>query len=158
MNTEQVMNAINTPPAVAPDMLELSRETVEALLANLEASATTPQPSLIGELRLAVSTPKVELWAVFVAGPGELWPALNREHAEHIAQTVRARVDELFKAERLECALTISVIPSPYGAAEHFEVLADQMVDEARNYHLAALAATAARDKLRAQIERMEPA
>ncbi|MFJ3487127.1 hypothetical protein ACIPL1_27465 [Pseudomonas sp. NPDC090202] len=144
------MEPLHGAPAPAPEMVELPRIVVETLLNELEAR--DPQHSQVGELRLATSAPAVELWAVFVPSVGEVWPAMSRDHAEHVAQATLARYQQVMAAERIDCPITIDVVRSPYTPAEHFEILAGQMVDEAANYHKAALEATAARDKLRAQL------
>lgn len=142
--------------SAAPEVLEINRATLEALRSELGKAA--PASALIGDLDTALAAPKVELWAVVGPVPGEVWPALDRDHAVFVAQDMARRAQEVLAKEGIAFDVQHHVVPSPWSPAEHFEVLAHQMVAEAENFRQAAIRATQARDQARLAAGQAVPA
>ncbi|WP_433899375.1 hypothetical protein [Pseudomonas sp. PSE1(2024)] len=140
---ERIIEALTAPPAPAAEVVSLDRGTVERALALLESHPDIAQggPSLCQEVcafRQAMAEPKVELWAIHSVGPGEQYPCLNKEDAEKRALELR-ELGERMKQERIARGESVehwqdwatNVIPSPWEPAEHFEILAEECVEEA---------------------------
>jgi hypothetical protein len=140
---ERIIEALTAPPPPAAEVVSLDRGTVERALALLESHPDIAQggPSLFQEVcafRQAMAEPKVELWAIHSVGPGEQYPCLNKEDAEQRAQDLRD-LGERMKQERIARGESVehwqdwvtNVIPSPWEPAEHFEILAEECVEDA---------------------------
>ena len=140
---ERIIEALTAPPPPAAEVVSLDRGTVERALALLESHPDIAQggPSLCQEVcafRQAMAEPKVELWAIHSVGPGEQYPCLNKEDAEQRALELR-ELGERMKQERIARGESVehwqdwvtSVIPSPWEPAEHFEILAEECVEDA---------------------------
>ncbi|MFJ4495373.1 hypothetical protein [Pseudomonas atacamensis] len=140
---ERIIEALTAPPPPAAEVVSLDRGTVERALALLESHPDIAQggPSLCQEVcafRQAMAEPKVELWAIHSVGPGEQYPCLNKEDAEQRAQDLRD-LGERMKQERIARGESVehwqdwvtNVIPSPWEPAEHFEILAEECVEDA---------------------------
>lgn len=140
---ERIIEALTAPPPPAAEVVSLDRGTVERALALLESHPDIAQggPSLCQEVcafRQAMAEPKVELWAIHSVGPGEQYPCLNKEDAEQRAQELR-ELGERMKQERIARGESVehwqdwvtNVIPSPWEPAEHFEILAEECVEDA---------------------------
>lgn len=146
---ERIIEALTAPPPPAAEVVSLDRGTVERALALLESHPDIAQggPSLCQEVcsfRQAMAEPKVELWAIHSVGPGEQYPCLNKEDAEQRAQELR-ELGERMKQERIARGESVehwqdwvtNVIPSPWEPAEHFEILAEECVEDADQLRLA---------------------
>ncbi|WP_138725739.1 hypothetical protein [Pseudomonas lactis] len=140
---ERIIEALTAPPPPAAEVVSLDRGTVERALALLESHPDIAQggPSLCQEVcafRQAMAEPKVELWAIHSVGPGEQYPCLNKEDAEQRALELR-ELGERMKQERIARGESVehwqdwvtNVIPSPWEPAEHFEILAEECVEDA---------------------------
>lgn len=140
---ERIIEALTAPPQPAAEVVSLDRGTVERALALLESHPDIDQggPSLCPEVcafRQAMAEPKVELWAIHSVGPGEQYPCLNKEDAEQKAKELR-EMGERMKQERIARGESVehwqdwvtNVIPSPWEPAEHFEILAEECVEDA---------------------------
>ncbi|WLG64795.1 hypothetical protein PSH90_12040 [Pseudomonas sp. FP1762] len=140
---ERIIEALTAPPPPAAEVVSLDRGTVERALALLESHPDIAQggPSLCQEVcafRQAMAEPKVELWAIHSVGPGEQYPRLNKEDAEQKAKELR-ELGERMKQERIARGESVehwqdwvtNVIPSPWEPAEHFEILAEECVEDA---------------------------
>ncbi|MFJ2491351.1 hypothetical protein ACIOV9_07380 [Pseudomonas iridis] len=140
---ERIIEALTAPPPPAAEVLSLDRGTVERALVLLESHPDIAQggPSLCQEVcafRQAMAEPKVELWAIHSVGPGEQYPCLNKEDAEQRALELR-ELGERMKQERIARGESVehwqdwvtNVIPSPWEPAEHFEILAEECVEDA---------------------------
>jgi hypothetical protein len=140
---ERIIEALTAPPPPAAEVVSLDRGTVERALALLESHPDIAQggPSLCQEVcafRQAMAEPKVELWAIHSVGPGEQYPCLNKEDAEQRAHELR-ELGERMKQERIARGESVehwqdwvtNVIPSPWEPAEHFEILAEECVEDA---------------------------
>lgn len=64
---------------------------------------------------------QAELWAVHVEGPDDLYAAFSREDAERHASELNA-----IQIPELGVSISAVVIPSPWGAVEHWQYLAEQ--------------------------------
>ncbi|MNM84549.1 hypothetical protein D3C81_966390 [compost metagenome] len=139
---ERIIEALTAPPPPAAEVVTLERCMVERALALLESHPDIAEggPSLCQEVcvfRQALAEPKVELWAIHSVGPGEEYPCLNREDAERRAQELRAMGDQM-KAERIARGESVqlwndwvtNVIPSPWEPAEHFEIMAEEWMED----------------------------
>lgn len=135
MSIENMMERMFGAPDPANEVVVLSRMRVEAILAELEA--TEPMRTIVIELRAALAEPKVELWAIHSVGPGEVYPALDHEHAVKMVADMDAAcqcekqrwIDEGKSLEHW-CDWVTNIIPSPWQPDEHFEVLAGEALDE----------------------------
>lgn len=91
--------------------------------------------------RAALSSPheQAELWAVHVEGPDDLYAAFSREDAERHASELNAipTPDGI--------SISAVVIPSPWGAVEHWQYLAEQEREHVESMR-AALSAPPAAD------------
>jgi hypothetical protein len=140
---ERIIEALTAPSAPVTEVLTIDRLMAERALAWMESHPDIAQggPSLCEEVcafRQALADPKVELWAIHSVGPGEEYPCLNRDDAEHRAQELRALGDTM-KAERIARGESVAlwndwvtnVIPSPWEPAEHFEIMAEEWMEDA---------------------------
>ncbi|MHC8358487.1 hypothetical protein ACYZTL_25580 [Pseudomonas sp. LB3P81] len=140
---ERIIEALTRPSAPAIEMLTIDRQMVERALAWMESHPDIAHagPALCEEVcafRQALAEPKVELWAIHSVGPGEEYPCLNKEDAERRAQELRAMGDRM-KAERIARGESVehwsdwvtNVIPSPWEPAEHFEIMAEEWMEDA---------------------------
>ncbi|MDG9785257.1 hypothetical protein, partial [Metapseudomonas otitidis] len=64
---------------------------------------------------------QAELWAVHVEGPDDLYAAFSREDAERHASELNA-----IQIPELGVSISAVVIPSPWGAVEHWQYMAEQ--------------------------------
>ncbi|MFE1817044.1 hypothetical protein [Metapseudomonas otitidis] len=96
---------------------------------------------LMGWAAAALSAPheQAELWAVHVEGPDDLYAAFSREDAERHASELNAipTPDGI--------SISAVVIPSPWGAVEHWQYLAEQEREHVESMR-AALSAPPAAD------------
>ena len=129
MNTDQIMDAMFAPPTPANEVVPLDRATVEAILTELEAK--DPNRGIVVGLRLKLSAPKVELWAMHSPGPGLLHPMLSREEAEAQAKATADRCAEIGQEQGWNLdPVTINVVPSPWEPTEHFQLAATERQEE----------------------------
>lgn len=86
----------------------LAREVIRNLIQHIESAA------------LSAPHEQAELWAVHVEGPDDLYAAFSQEDAERHANELNAI--------KVPDGISISavVIPSPWGAVEHWQYLAEQ--------------------------------
>lgn len=116
------MMAQPSPPAHPVLTMPMAfAERIESLLSDL-----APLSSEYVELRAMINAPLPELWAIHSVGPGEEWPMLSREDAEKAAEETADRCQSLMGGVRPE----INVIPSPWEPAEHFEIAAQEAMEE----------------------------
>jgi hypothetical protein len=140
---ERIIAALTAPPPPAAEVISLDRNSVERALALLESHPDLAHvgPSSCQEVcifRQALAEPKIELWAIHSVGPGEQYPCLNKEDAEQRAQELRD-LGERMKQERIARGESVehwhdwvtNVIPSPWEPAEHFEILAEECMEDA---------------------------
>ncbi|MGF6208229.1 hypothetical protein ABH906_004235 [Pseudomonas frederiksbergensis] len=133
---ERMLEEMAAPSPPAAEVVTVHRILAEAALAALEDKGAPPSEVLA--LRGILAEPAPQLWAIHSVGPGEEYPCLNREDAEHRAQELRATGDTM-KAERIARGESIehwhdwvtNVIPSPWEPAEHFEIMAQEWMDDA---------------------------
>ena len=162
---ERIIDALTAAPAPAIEVLTLDRQMIERALAWMESHPDIAQAggSLCEEVcvfRQALAEPKVELWAIHSVGPGEEYPCLNREDAERRAKDLRAMGDQM-KAERIARGESVqlwndwvtNVIPSPWEPAEHFEIMAEEWMDDADNLRKEAIKLIDQRTELVAALE-----
>ena len=71
MNIVEMLDAMSTPPAPAPEVITLDRHIIETILAELEAA--DPLRSVVTGLRAALAAPRPELWVMFTPGPNETY-------------------------------------------------------------------------------------
>lgn len=117
------------------------------------------------ELRGILAEPTEQLWAIHCIGSNEEYPCLNKEDAERRAQELRDCGDEM-KAGRIARGESVehwhdwitNVIPSPWEPAEHFEIMAEEWMDDADNLRNALISVTAERDQLLAALAALNPA
>jgi hypothetical protein len=143
LTIEEQIAILTAPPPPAAEVVTLERGIVERALALLESHPKFAEggPSLCQEVcvfRQALAEPKVELWAIHSVGPGEQYPCLSKDDAERRAQELRD-LGERMKQERIARGesvehwpdWTTNVIPSPWEPAEHFEIMAEEWMDDA---------------------------
>jgi len=135
LNIEEQIAALMEAPDAAREVVTLDRSTVEAMLSELEAA--NPLRSLVVELRAKLAEPKVELWAMYTVGPGEIYPARDREHADFMyadlmAACAREKQRCIDAGENMEYwqDWQAAIIPSPFEPDQHFEILAGETLDE----------------------------
>lgn len=135
MSIEAMIEQMHRAPDPACEVVTLERVIVEQMLNELEHKG--PLDPLVTYLRLNLSLPKVELWAMHSVGPGEYYPALNRAHAETMVAGI-AEACQAEKQRRIDAGESLehwfdwvsNVIPSPYEPDEHFEKVAEQALEE----------------------------
>lgn len=154
MTPQQVNQALYAVPAPAPDVVEVNRENAESLLSQLEGMGMAH--AIVDDLRMALCVPKAELWAVYSAGPDETWPALDRDHAEQIAEETTRKVNEALKEMGLDVKVQNVVIPSPWTPAQHYQEVAEQMSIETLSYRQIAKTVSTERDQLAAEVVQLK--
>jgi len=150
MSIEQILEAMTAAPDAAPEMVEVDRATIAAVLPGLEERE--PQGADVLYLRRVLAEPKIELWAVHSVGPGEWYPCLDKEDAERSAQELR----DLLKGMATGFEPIINVIPSPWTPAEHFEVMAREWKDNYTEQEKTTNALRKERDELRAELDQIQ--
>ena len=136
----------------------MPRALAEQSLTALEQSGASASGIL--ELRGILAEPALQLWAIHSPGPGEEYPCMDREDAERRAKEIRDCGDQM-KAERIARGESVemwsdwvtNVIPSPWEPAEHFEIMAQEWMDDADNLRQHAIKLTAQRDELLADLQ-----
>ncbi|WP_313453474.1 hypothetical protein [Stutzerimonas nitrititolerans] len=135
MNIEEQIAALMEAPDAAPEVVTLDRSTVEAMLSELET--TNPLRSLVIELRAKLAEPYVQLWAMHVLGPDDVYPALDKEHAERMVADLlesmeRHKQKMVERGEGLEhwFDCEAKVIPSPWIPEDHYRCLAENALEE----------------------------
>lgn len=162
---ERIIEAMTAPAPPAPEVVTIDRRIIERSLLLLEGhpDIAAAGPSLSEEvctLRQALAEPKLELWAIHSVGPGEEYPCLNKEDAERRAQELRD-MGQRMKEERIARGESVehwhdwvtNVIPSPWEPAEHFEIMAEECMEDADSLRQHATELTAERDQLKIQNE-----
>ncbi|KAB0489674.1 hypothetical protein [Pseudomonas vancouverensis] len=162
---ERIIEALTAPPPPAAEVITLDRNSVERALILLESHPDIAQggPSLCQEVcvfRQVLAEPKVELWAIHSVGPGEEYPCLNKEDAEQRAHELRD-MGERIKQERIAQGESVehwhdwvtNVIPSPWEPAEHFEIMAYELAEDADQIRLALKKLENQREKLVSALE-----
>lgn len=160
---EEQLAILNAPSPPAIEVVTMPRALAEQGLMALEQIGTSASNLL--ELRGLLTKPAVQLWAIHSVGPGEEYPCLNKEDAERRARELRALGDEM-KADRIArgesvehwCDWVTNVIPSPWEPAEHFEIMAEEWMDDADSLRNALITVTAERDQLLAALAALNPA
>lgn len=137
---ERIMDKLFAPPEPAIEVVSLERATLEEILNELEERDA--QRPVVIYLRQVLAEPKVELWAMHSIGPCEIYPALNREHAEQMVEDLigvgeQMKATLIAKGESVECwsDWRAEVIPSPYEPVEHFELMAEEWEDNYESLH-----------------------
>lgn len=150
---EEQIAILTAPSAPAIEVVTMPRALAEQSLAALEESGAST--SNILELRGILAEPALQLWAIHSPGPGEEYPCMDREDAERRAKEIRDCGDQM-KAERIARGESVemwsdwltNVIPSPWEPAEHFEIMAQEWMDDADNLRQHAIKLTSERDEL----------
>ena len=131
----QILEAMAAPSPPAAEVVTLPRPLAESALSALEDKGAIFSEVL--DLRAILAEPAAQLWAIHSVGPGEEYPCLNKDDAEHRAQELRD-LGERLKQERIASGESvehwhdwiINVIPSPWEPAEHFEIMAEEWMDD----------------------------
>lgn len=153
LTIEQQIAILTAPSAPAIEVVTLPRALAEQGLKALEQTGASASDIL--ELRGILAEPALQLWAIHSPGPGEEYPCMDREDAERRAKEIRDCGDQM-KAERIARGESVemwtdwisNVIPSPWKPAEHFEILAQEWMDDADHLRQHALKLTSERDEL----------
>ncbi|WLH25830.1 hypothetical protein PSH76_08360 [Pseudomonas sp. FP215] len=156
---EEQIAILTAPSAPAIEVVTMPRVLAEQSLAALEESGASA--SSILELRGILAEPALQLWAIHSPGPGEEYPCMDREDAERRAKEIRD-CGEQMKAERIARGESVemwsdwitNVVPSPWEPAEHFEIMAQEWMDDADNLRQHAIKLTAERDELLADLQK----
>ena len=151
------MAALFAAPEPAGEVIVLDRAMVETILNELEAA--DPLRSLVVNLRAALAAPKVELWALRSIGPNEVFPAIDRQHAERMVADLIAAGEQI-KQQMIDDGESVEhwtgweaeIIPSPWEPAEHFEILAQGAMDEENRLRELAVKSGDDRSKLLASL------
>lgn len=133
---ERMLDLMSRPPEPAAEVVTLDRSVVVQLLAEREHKG--PLDPVVTYLRAELAQPKVELWAMHSVGPGEIYPALDREHAEKMVADMREceqsekqrLIDKKCPSLEHWCDWVVNIVPSPWEPDEHFQELASQTLDE----------------------------
>ncbi|MGF0237574.1 hypothetical protein ACQR3P_01625 [Rhodococcus sp. IEGM1300] len=155
---EEQIAILTAPSAPAIEVVSIPRALAEQSLAALEQTGACS--SNILKLRGILAEPALQLWAIHSVGPGEEYPCMDREDAERRAKEIRECGDQM-KAERIARGESVemwsdwitNVIPSPWEPAEHFEIMAQEWMDDADNLRQHAIRLTAERDELLADLQ-----
>ena len=155
---EEQIAILTAPPSPAIEVVTMPRALAEQSLTALEQSGASASGIL--ELRGILAEPALQLWAIHSPGPGEEYPCMDREDAERRAKEIRDCGDQM-KAERIARGESVemwsdwvtNVIPSPWEPAEHFEIMAQEWMDDADNLRQHAIKLTAQRDELLADLQ-----
>lgn len=158
MSIEEMIEQMHRAPDPACEVVTLERVIVEQMLNELEHKG--PLDPLVTYLRLNLSLPKVELWAMHSVGPGEVFPALDRAHAEKMVQDMKEceqrekqrLIDSNSPSLQYWCDWVVNIIPSPYEPDEHFQMLAAQALEEEDRLRAGWAKAGDDRDKLLLQM------
>lgn len=158
LTIEEQIAILTAPSAPAIEVVSMPRALAEQSLAALEQAGA--HSSSILDLRGILSEPALQLWAIHSIGPGEEYPCMDREDAERRAKEIRECGDQM-KAERIARGESVemwndwitNVIPSPWEPAEHFEIMAQEWMDDADNLRQHAIKLTAERDELLADLQ-----
>lgn len=156
MNIVEMLDAMSTPPAPAPEVITLDHLIIETILAELEAA--DPLRSVVTGLRAALAAPRPELWVMFTPGPNETYAFASKEDAEQAAADLIA-VGQRLKADRIARGESVEfwrewraeVIPSPWEPDEHFEVMALEQQDDAKSLRAMAVDSAAEIEALKAE-------
>ncbi len=124
MSIETVLQAWARPSPPALPVVTVIQSLAERIERLLVESA--PHSSELVELRAMLSNPLQQLWAIHIVGPNNEHPMLNREHAEKTAAHTIERCAELLDGVKP----AVNVIPSPWVPEEHFEILAQELLEE----------------------------
>ena len=157
MNIVEMLDAMSTPPAPAPEVITLDRLIIETILAELEAA--DPLRAVVTGLRAALAAPRPELWVMFTPGPNETYAFASKEDAEQAAADLIA-VGQRLKAEMIARGENVEfwpewraeVVPSPYEPAEHFEEMALEQQEDAKSLRAMAVDSAAEIEALKAEV------
>lgn len=157
MNIVEMLDAMSTPPAPAPEVITLDRLIIETILAELEAA--DPLRSVVTGLRAALAAPRPELWVMFTPGPNETYAFASKEDAEQAAADLIA-VGQRLKADRIARGESVEfwhewraeVVLSPWEPAEHFEEMALEQQEDAENLRAMAVDSAAEIEALKAEV------
>ena len=155
MNIVEMLDAMSAPPAPAPEVVTLDRPIIEAILAELEAA--DPLRAVVTGLRAALAAPRPELWVMFTPGPNETYAFGSKEDADQAATDLIA-VGQRLKAEMIARGESVEfwhewraeVVLSPWEPAEHFEEMALEQQEDAKNLRAMAVDSAAEIDALKA--------
>lgn len=155
MNIVEMLDAMSTPPAPAPEVVTLDRPIIEAILAELEAADLLR--AVVTGLRAALAAPRPELWVMFTPGPNETYAFGSKEDADQAAADLIA-VGQRLKAEMIARGESVEfwhewraeVVLSPWEPAEHFEEMALEQQEDAKNLRAMAVDSAAEIDALKA--------
>lgn len=155
---EEQIAILTAPSAPAIEVVSIPCALAEQSLAALEQTGACS--SNILRLRGILAEPALQLWAIHSVGPGEEYPCMDREDAERRAKEIRECGDQM-KAERIARGESVemwsdwitNVIPSPWEPAEHFEIMAQEWMDDADNLRQHTIRLTAERDELLADLQ-----
>lgn len=158
LTIEEQIAILTAPSAPAIEVVSIPRVLAEQSLAALEQTGACS--SNILSLRGILAEPALQLWAIHSVGPGEEYPCMDREDAERRAKELRECGDQM-KAERIARGESVemwsdwitNVIPSPWEPAEHFEIMAQEWMDDADSLRQHVIGLTAERDELRADLQ-----
>lgn len=136
MSIEAMIERMQAAPEPAPEVVSLERSIADQILTELEHKG--PLDVLVTYLRNNLALPKVELWAMHSVGPGEIYPAFDREHAEKMVADMREceqrekqrLIDTNSPTLKYWCDWVVNIVPSPWEPDEHFQELARQTLDE----------------------------
>lgn len=151
---EKILEMMGSAPDPAGEVVALNRAVVVQLLADREHKG--PLDPLVTYLRGQLDLPKIELWAMHSVGPGEIYPALNRDHAEKMLAGLRKceqsekqrLIDSNDPSLKYWCDWVVNIIPSPYEPEEHFRELAEQSIEEAERFRAGWIAEEAKSESL----------
>lgn len=157
MNVVDMLDAMSKPPLPAPEVVTLDRQVVEKILAELEEAS--PLRTIVTDLRAALALPKVQLWAMFTPGPNEIYAFASKEDAEQAAADLiavgqRIRADRIARGESVEFwpEWRAEVIPSPWEPDEHFEEMALEQQQDAKDLRAMAVNSAAEIEALKAEV------
>lgn len=139
-----IFDMLAQPSPPAPPVLTMPMvfaERIESLLSDLALYS-----SEYVELRAMINAPLPELWAIHIVGPDQEHPMFSREHAEQQAKYTTERCAELMPS----IPVTVNVIPSPFEPLEHFQLLAEALMEEEKRLRYGWKLANEQADGLRA--------
>lgn len=160
MNIVEMLDAMSTPPAPAPEVVTLDRPIIEAILAELEAA--DPLRAVVTGLRAALAAPRPELWVMFTPGPNETYAFGSKEDADQAAADLIA-VGQRLKAEMIARGESVEfwhewraeVVLSPWEPAEHFEEMALEKQEDAESLRAMAVDSAAEIEALKKEVARL---
>lgn len=122
---------VGNAPDPAPETVTLLRSTVTYIADTLdqgEQDKLVTHAQLRDLLDLALKEAKEQLWAMHCVGASEIWPMLDKEHAEETAKATIARCNEINESKGGEpFEAVINVVPSPYVPEDHFRYAAQDL-------------------------------